>query len=149
MLEEKINQDYVLAMKARDSLRSSTLNFLRAQIKNVRIEKKVDKVEDTDVIAAIKKQVKQRQESIAQYEQGGRKDLADKETAELAILKSYLPQEISQEELSKIVKEAVKESGAQSMKDMGTVMKVLMPKVSGKADNKLVSDLVKQALSSL
>lgn len=149
MLEEKISKDYIQAMKDKNSLKSSTLNFLRAQIKNVRIDKKLDKVEDSDVIAAIKKQIKQRQESIAQYEQGNRRDLAEKESAEMAILKTYLPQEISPEELAQIVKDTVKESGAQSMKDMGAVMKLLMPKISGKADNKLVSDLVKQALSSL
>ena len=85
MLEERIDKDYVIAMKARDSLRSSTINFLRAQIKNVRIDKRVEKVEDTDVVAVIKKQIKQRQDSIEQYTKGNRQDLADKEAAELNI----------------------------------------------------------------
>ena len=78
MIEERINKEYIEAMKAKQKDRSSTLNFLRAQIKNLRIEKRVEKLEDKDVVAVIKKQVKQRQDSIEQYEKGGRKDLADK-----------------------------------------------------------------------
>jgi uncharacterized protein YqeY len=149
MLEEKINQDYVTAMKARDSIRSSTISFLRAQIKNVRIDRRLEKVEDVDVVTVIKKQIKQRQESIEQYKAGNRQDLADKESLELIILKSYLPEEISEGELKQIVMDAVKESQATSMKDMGKVMKVVMAKASGNADNKVVSELVKQSLSSL
>ena len=111
-------------------------------------KKRGEKLEDTDVIVAIKKQVKQRQDSIEQYGKGGRQDLVDKETKELEILKSYLPQEIPAEELKKIVAETVKSVNAASMKDMGNVMKALMPKVAGRADNKMVSELVKNALSS-
>jgi uncharacterized protein YqeY len=149
MLEERISSDYIKAMKSRDSLRSSTLNFLRAQIKNVLIEKKGDKLTDQDVIAVIKKQVKQRQDSIAQYEQGKRQDLADKETAELAILREYLPEEMSEQELVGFVAESINEAQAGSMKDMGKVMKVMAEKVQGRADNKLVSELVKRALSQI
>lgn len=149
MLEEKIDKDYVLAMKARDSVRSSTINFLRAQIKNVRIEKRVEKVEDLDVVAVIKKQIKQRQDSIEQYGKGGRQDLVDKEAAELNILKEYLPTEMSEAQIDAFVKESIKEANAKSVKDMGLVMKVLMPKVAGQADNKLVSDVVKRNLSAL
>ena len=149
MLEEQINKDYIQAMKDRDSLKSSTVSFLRAAIKNVRIEKRVEVVDEADVVAVIKKQVKQRQDSIEQYSKGGRNDLADKEQAELEILKNYLPKEMSESDLMVIVQAAVKEANATSAKDMGNVMKVLMPKVAGKADNKMVSDLVKKALSSL
>jgi uncharacterized protein YqeY len=149
MLEDQISKDYITAMKARDTIKSSTLSFLRAQMKNVVIEKRVDKLEDQDVIAVIKKQVKQRQDSIAQYQQGGRQDLVDKEAAELAVLKGYLPQEISPEEIERLVVEAIKDAGAASMKDMGKVMKVMTEKVKGQADNKLVSELVKKALSQL
>ena len=91
MLEEKIGKDYIQAMKDGDKVRSQTLSFLRAQLKNILIEKRVDKLDDEEVIPVIKKQVKQRQESIIQFEKGGRQDLAGKETAELAILKEYLP----------------------------------------------------------
>src|SRR5208283_1796208 len=98
-LEDKIGQDYVLAMKARDSFRSSVLSFLRAQIKNVKVDKRLEAVPDDEVIATIKKQAKQRQDSINQFKAGGRTDLADKEEKELAILKNYLPPEMSPQEL--------------------------------------------------
>ena len=149
MLDQKINQDYVTAMKARDQVRSATLNFLRAQIKNVRIEKREETVSDADVIGVIKKQIKQRQDSIEQYTNGGRQDLADKETAELNILKEYLPKELSEEHIKAIIAETLNESQATSVKDMGKVMKGVMDKLAGNADNKKVSDLVKQALAQL
>ena len=147
MLEERITEDYKQAMKSKDAVKSSALSFLRSQIKYMVIEKKVSRLEDADTIAVIKKQVKQHQDSIDQFEKGNRNDLADKEKIELAILKSYLPQEMSESELRVLIDAAVKESGASTMKDMGKVMKVLMSKVAGKADNKLVSDLVKKVLS--
>ncbi|MCK5580961.1 MAG: GatB/YqeY domain-containing protein [Candidatus Omnitrophica bacterium] len=149
MLAEQISKDYIQAMKAKDSLKSSTLSFLRAQIKNVIIDKKKDVLEDEEVVAIIKKQVKQRHDSIEQYEKGGRPELAQKEKQELEILKNYLPEEMAAEQLGPIVEEAIKESGATSMKDMGAVMKAVMPKVAGKADNKMVSDLVKKSLAQL
>ena len=147
MLEEKITSDYKQAMKDKDALKVSTLSFLRSQLKYVLIEKKSEPLTDTDVIAVIKKQVKQRQDSIVQFEKGGRMDLAGKEKAELEILKSYLPQEMSVDELKSIIDAAVQESNAKSMKDMGNVMKILLPKVAGRADSKQVSDLVKEKLS--
>lgn len=148
MLEAQIQKDYVQAMKDKDALRSSTLSFLRAQLKNVLIEKKAEKLDDPDVTVVIKKQIKQRQDSIEQYQKGGRQDLADKETRELEILKSYLPQEMSAEEIKKLVAETMNEVNAASMKDMGSVMKALMPKLAGRADNKTVSELVRTALSA-
>ena len=147
MLEERIAKDYVQAMKDRDHVRSSTLNFLRADLKNVRIDKRADHLEDGDVVAVIKKQIKQRQDSIDLYGQGGRQDLVEKESAEMAVLKGYLPQEISEEELKVFVQEVVHETGAQSMKDMGKVMKALFVKVQGRADNKLVSAMVQKVLT--
>jgi len=149
MLAEKINQDHIEAMKAKDSVRSSTLSFLRAQLKNLMIEKKQDDLEDPEVIAVIKKQVKQRQDSIEQFNNGGREDLAAKEEKELVILKAYLPEEMSAQALQPIVDAAVKESGATGMKDMGQVMKLVVPQVAGKADNKMVSTLVREALAKL
>jgi len=148
MLSEQINQEYIRAMKKRDSLRVSTLSFLRAQIKNLMIDRKLEKIEDAEIVQVIKKQAKQRQDSIEQYEKGGRPELAEKEKQEMDILKEYLPEEMSADQLQPFVDEAVKESGATSMKEMGQVMKVLMLKVAGKADNKMISQLVKQALSS-
>ncbi len=149
MLEEKITADYIQAMKDRDAAKSAALSFLRAQIKNVLIDKKVDKLDDADVATVIKKQLKQQQDSLEQFEKGGRTDLAEKQKIEIALLKSYLPAEIPLEEVKKIVEQAIKEAGASTPKDMGKVMKIVLPQVAGKADGKLVSDLVKEKLSSL
>ena len=149
MLEERISGEYVTAMKSRDQIRASTLSFLRAQLKNVLIEKRGEKLTDQDVIAVIKKQIKQRQDSIAQYEQGGRQDLADKEKAELGILKEFLPEEMPSRELEGLIAAVIQETRANSMKDMGKVMKVMTERIQGKADNKLVSDLVKKALMQM
>ena len=147
MLSEQIDNDYKEAMKARNTIKSSTLSFLRAQLKNVLIDQRLPKLEDTDVLTVIKKQIKQRQDSIAQFEQGGRQDLADKEKQEMSILKSYLPEEMSAEELKSIIQSVIQEAHAKTMKDMGNVMKIVLPKVAGRADTKAVSDLVKQSLS--
>ena len=148
MLEEQISEDYKQAMRDKNPARVSTLSFLRAQLKNVHIDKRVDKLDDAEVIVVIKKQVKQRQDSIDQFEKGGRADLATKEKAELEILKSYLPAEISAGELKAIVQGVIKEVAAESAKDMGKVMKALLPKVEGRADNKAVSQMVRELLSA-
>jgi len=147
MLEEKIFNDYKEAMKNRDTLKSSVLSFLRAAMINAAIDKKKKNLEDNDCIAVIKKQVKQRQESIEQFQKGNRQDLADKETKELEILKSYLPPELPAEEIKKIIEEAIALTSAQDMKDMGKVMKEVTAKITGRADSKLVSDLVRERLS--
>ena len=147
MLEEKIFNDYKEAMKNKDTAKSSTLSFLRAEVINVAIEKKKKALDDNEVITVIKKQIKQRQDSIEQFKKGNRQDLADKETKELEILKSYLPPELPLEELKKIIEEAVALTSAQDMKDMGKVMKEITAKITGRADSKLVSDLVRERLS--
>ena len=147
MLTEQIDNDFKQAMKDRAAVRVSTLSFLRSQMKYAMIEKKDEKLEDADVVAVIKKQIKQRQDSIEQYEKGARPDLADKERQEMAILKAYLPEEMSPEQLKAIVEAAVKESGATGIRDMGKVMKAALSLVAGRADSKTVSELIKQALS--
>jgi len=149
MLEQKISSDYVQAMKERNAFKSSVLSFLRAQIKNVRIDSKVEQVSDADVITVIKKQVKQRQESIAQFETAGRVDLVEKEKGEMEILQSYLPKQASFEEMEAAVRQVMTEVGASGIKDMGKVMKAAVAKLEGRADNKMVSELVKKCLSSL
>ncbi|MBF0510929.1 MAG: GatB/YqeY domain-containing protein [Candidatus Omnitrophica bacterium] len=146
-LEEKISQDYVSAMKARDSLTSSVVSFLRAQIKNVKVDKRLDVVSDDEVIGVIKKQVKQRQDSIAQFKAGNRMDLADKEEKELNILKGYLPAEMPLEQLKIIIEEVVSQTNAASIKDMGMVMKEVILRVKSQADNQTVGALVKERLS--
>src|SRR3989338_5013815 len=107
LLEERLMDDYKAAMKARDGLKSATLSFLRSQIMNVRIEKRKDKLDDSEVVAILKKLIKQRQDSIAGFKAGGRQDLVEKETKELGILKIYLPTEMDQEEVKRIVEEVV------------------------------------------
>ena len=148
-LEDKIGQDYVQAMKARDSFSSSVLSFLRAQIKNVKIDKRLELVPDEDVINVIKKQVKQRQDSITQFKAGGRNDLAQKEEKEMVLLKNYLPAEMSVEKLKLVVDEVIKTTGAASMKDMGRVMKAAMARLAGQTvDGKAVNELVRRKLGS-
>ena len=147
MLEEKIFNDYKEAMKSKDALKSSVLSFLRAEMMNTAIAKKKKSLDDPEIVSVIKKQVKSHQDSIEQFKQGNRQDLAEKEARELEILKPYLPQELSFEELEKLVDQAIALSGAQGLKDMGKVMKEVNLKVAGRAEGKLVSDTVRRKLS--
>jgi uncharacterized protein YqeY len=147
MLEEKILNDYKEAMKAKDSLKSSVLSFLRAEMINVAMAKKKKTLDDNEVIAVIRKQVKARQDSIDGFKAGNRLELAEKEAKEQVILKTYLPAEMPEEEIKKIIEEVVAQTGAATAKDMGRVMKELATKIAGRADAKLVSDLVRQRLS--
>ena len=147
MLEEKILNDYKEAMKLRETLKSSVLSFLRADMMNTALAKKKAKLDDSEVIAVIKKQIKQRQDSIDQFTKGNRADMAQKEANELEILKAYLPPELPADEIKKIIEEVILEVGAQGIKDIGRVMKEVTAKIAGQADGKLVSDLVKERLS--
>lgn len=147
MLEDKILNDYKEAMKSKDAVKVSTLSFLRAAMKNLGIDKKKDKLEDGDVILVVKKQIRQRQDSIEQFKKGNRPDLAVKEEKELGILKAYLPKELSADEIKKIIEETIAATGASGVKDMGKVMKEVMARTAGCADGKLVSDLVKERLT--
>lgn len=147
MLEEKIFNDYKAAMKGKDALKSSVLNFLRAEMINTAIAKKKKALDDPEVVAVIKKQVKSRQDSIEQFTKGGRQELADKESKELEVLKTYLPPEMGADEIKKVIEEVVTATGAKDMKDMGRVMKEVNAKLAGKADGKLISDLVRAKLS--
>lgn len=147
MLEDRLMNDYKEAMKAKDALKSSVLSFLRAHLKNAAIDKRKDSLDDSECLAVIKKQIKERQESIEQFTKGLRQDLADKEAKELEILKSYLPPQLTSDEVKKIIEEAVLAVGAQGPKDMGKVMKELTAKVAGRSDGKLLSDLVKERLA--
>jgi uncharacterized protein len=146
-LEEKILNDFKEAMKAKDSIKVSTLSFLRAQFNYLALEKKKNSLDDADCIGAIKKLIKQHQDSIEQFKAGARQDLADKEVKELEILKTYVPPEMSQEALKKIVDEAIASTGAAGLKDMGKVIKEVMAKAGGSADGKMVSEMVKSRLS--
>ena len=147
MLEDKIMEEYKKAMKEKDSLKVSVLSFLRAELKYVAIDKRQDKLDDVDAIAAVKKQIKQHQDSIEQFKTGNRQDLVEKEEKELEVLKSFLPEQMPLEKIKGFLEEVVLVVGAKGPQDMGKVMKELMPKLAGNADNKLVSELVKQRLN--
>lgn len=147
MLEDTILNDYKEAMKTKDAVKVSTLSFLRAAMQNLAIEKRKEKLEDEDIVSIIKKQIKQRQDSIEQFKKGSRLDLADKEIKEAEILKVYLPKELSIDEIKKMIEEALSKTGASGPKDMGRVIKEVMSKAAGCADGKLVSDLVKERLT--
>ncbi len=147
MLEEKILNDYKEAMKKRDTLKSSVLSCLRADIMNTALAKKKNNLDDNEVLSVIKKQVKQHQDSVEQFAKGNRPELAEKEKKEMDILKSYLPPEMPAEEINKIIEEVIAATGAVGMKDMGKVMKEVNANIAGKADAKTVSDLVRDKLT--
>jgi uncharacterized protein YqeY len=134
------------AMRARDAARLSTVRLALAAIKQREVDTRTE-LGDAEVVAVIEKMLKQRRESIAQFEQAGRKDLADLEKAELAVLSAYLPQQMGDAELDQAVAAAIGESGASGVKEMGKVMALLKTRLAGKADMGKVSNLVKTKLS--
>jgi len=148
MLEEKIYQDYIVALKAKDQKRSSFLSFIRAALKNVAIDLKKDKLEDSDVFAVLKKQKKQLEDTKESMLSSGRDDLIKNAEDEIEILQAYLPNLLSEQELSKIIDQVISDLNAQSMKEMGAVMKEILSRVGVRADSKIVSSLVRQKLSS-
>lgn len=149
MLKEQLKNQLKESMLAKDPLRTQVIRFILSGITYFEINKGGAGYEatDEDVMAVITKEIKQRRDSIEQFEKASRQDLADKEKAELAILETYLPEQMSEEDVKKYVLDAVATTGASSPQDMGKVMAALMPKVKGKADGGLVSRLVKEALT--
>ena len=145
-LKARLAEEYRAALRSGDKLKVSVIRLLTALIKNREVEKR-GPLTDAEVMQAISSSCKQRQDSIEQYRQGGRQDLVDKETAELIILQSYLPQPFTAEELGELVREAIQEAQAATPKEMGKVMTLLKPKVTGRADGKVVSALVREMLS--
>ncbi len=143
--KEKLSQALKEAMKAKDELRKRVVRMALAAIKNAEIEKRGE-LQEPDVLAILQKEVKARQETIAGAKQAGRDDLIEIAQAEIAVLEEYLPQALSREELTVIVQEAIHESGVTSMREMGKVMQVLMPKIRGRADGKEASQLVQELL---
>jgi len=146
-LREKIDQDFKLALKNKDTLRISVYRFLKANLTNHAISKKLKELEDPDVIEVVTKLIKQHQESIAGFQQGGREELVAKETQEMEILKAYAPPPLSDEALRTLIQKAVQECQAQGPQDLGKVMKVVVPQTKGKADGQRVSQLVRDVLS--
>jgi len=146
-LNETIASDITAAMKAKDAVRLSALRMLKAAITNKGMVEKGRDLEDAEVLQVVASLVKQRRDSIDQFAKAGRTDLVDKETAEIAILEHYLPPALSTEEIEAAVAAAIAETGASSAKDMGKVMKAVMPKLAGKnADGKAVNDAVRRTL---
>ncbi len=145
-IKERLKEDMKEALKSKDKVRLSTIRMLQSLIKNAEIEKRGELTEE-EVISLLMKYAKQRRESIELYEKGGRQDLVEKEKRELEIVESYLPKQMDEEEIRRLVKEAIEKTGASSPKDIGKVMQYLMPKVKGRADGSIVSKIVKESLA--
>lgn len=150
MDKQKLRDELKASMIAKDELRTSVLRMLLSSLNYYEIQKGGAgyEADQEDVLTIIQKEVKQRKDSIEQYTNANRKELAEKEQKELEILNVFLPEQMTEEEVTKLVKEAITQTGATSMQDIGKVMGVLMPKVKGKADGNLVSSLVKKEFSS-
>ena len=147
-MNDQVGADIAAAMKARDASRLSALRMLKAAVMNKSVEKGRD-LDDAEVLQVVASLVKQRRDSIEQFTNAGRTDLVDKETAELTVLQAYLPAAATPEEINAAVAEAIAETGASSPKDMGKVMKAVMPKLAGKnADGKAVNEAVRRTLGA-
>ncbi len=145
-LEERLVDEMKQAMKANDKLRLSTIRMIRTAVKNKEIEQRKT-LDDDGIVRVIQGMMKKGEESIEQFKLGGRTDLVEKETKEIEILKSYLPKPLSQEEILKIIDQTIEETKASSLKDLGKVMKSVMPKLGGRAEGAVINQLVKERLS--
>ena len=144
-LKERITEDMKAAMRASEKERLSTIRMLQAAIKQREVDERIT-LDDAQVVAVLEKMVKQRKESVVQFEQGGRADLADKEKAEIALLTAYLPAQLTETEVDALIREAITATGAASIKDMGKVMGAVKAKAAGRADMGTVSARIKAAL---
>ena len=145
-LREQLNEDIKTAMKAREQDRLAALRLMLSEVKRKEVDERIT-LDDAAVIAVVEKMIKQRRESIAQFEKAARQELADKEKAEIAVLEAYLPKQLSQAEVEAIVAEAIASTGAKGAADMGKVMGIVKPRLAGKADMGKVSGLVKAKLA--
>jgi uncharacterized protein len=146
-LKERITADMKTAMRAKESARLSAIRLLLSAMKQREVDERIE-LTDTDVMGIIDKMIKQRRESIVQYEKGGRADLADAEKFEVGVLSAYLPQQMSEADVAAAIEAALAESGAKAMLDMGKVMAILKPRLAGRADMGRVSAQVKSKLSA-
>ena len=144
---DRITKDIVDAMKNKDTLKLSTLRLLKGAIDLEKINKKLDTMSDEDIVVIISKQIKTRKESIIEFEKGNRTDLIDQTKKEIEILSSYMPELLSEEEVTKIIDEAIVKVNASTIKDMGLVMKEVSAKLKGRADMSLVSSIIKNKLN--
>ena len=145
-LKSRIKDAMKAAMRAKDKPRLSTIRLIMAEIKRIEVDERIE-VEDTRLIIVLDKMLKQRRDSEKQYTDAGRAELAQIEAEEIVVIQEFLPEALSDEELSTLVQEAVSESNASSMRDMGKVMAILQPKVQGRADMGVISGMVKKALA--
>ena len=145
-LKERLQEDWKQALKAKEKLRADTISMAKAAVLHV---EKTDgtKLDEEQIIEILAREVKMRREAIIEFEKGNRQDLIDKSKDEIEILLSYLPQQLSEEEILVIIQEAAVEVGANSIKDMGKVMQALAPRIKGRADGKLVSQMVREHLN--
>jgi len=146
-LKQQINTEMKAAMRAKEKERLGTIRMILAELKRIEVDERIE-LDDARVLATLDKMSKQRRDSISQYEAADRPDLADVERREMEVIKTFLPQPLTEEEIIALVDEAVSNSGAQSMQDMGKVMGLLKPQIQGRADVGETSKLVKQRLSS-
>ena len=145
-LKDKLLADMKEALKSKDSLRLNTIRSVIAAIKNQEIDLRKE-LQDDEVLSIVTHEVKKRKEASALFEQGGRTDLVEKETREHTILQAYLPEQVSEEDLRKRIQEVIAETGAEGMKDLGKIMKALVPEIKGKTDNSLIKDLAGEYLN--
>ncbi|MGT4068053.1 UNVERIFIED_CONTAM: GatB/YqeY domain-containing protein [Aeromonas hydrophila] len=145
-LKDQLKDQQKLAMLAKDKARLGAIRLLMAEIKQREVDTRVE-LNDEDILAVVTKMVKQRRDSISQFEAAGRQDLADKESAEIVVLQEFLPQQLTAAEIAALIEQAIAESGAAVMADMGKVMAVLKPKIQGRADVGAVSAQVKTRLA--
>lgn len=145
-LRQQILDDIKSAMKAKEQIRLSTLRMLQSAVKNKEIEVRPKEISEEDILQVVKKLVKQRKDSIEQYQAAGRQELADKEAEEVLVLETYLPEQLSEGKIIEIIETVISETGASGPKEMGAVMKAVLAKVAGQADGKLVSQIVKSKL---
>ncbi len=145
-LSDRLNDDMKLAMKSQDKFKLSVIRMVRAAIKNLEIDQRKT-LDEQEVLDVLNREIKQRKDSLQEFEKAGRDDLAENLKAELAILMEYMPQQFTDEEVKAIVQQTIQEVGASSKADMGKVMGALMPKVKGRADGKIVNQFVQQLLS--
>jgi uncharacterized protein YqeY len=145
--QKKIDQEMLLAAKEKNKLRLSAVRLIKAALHNKEIDIRRN-LDETDFLQLLSAMVKQRKDSIDQFKKGGRMDLVEKEEAEIRVIQEFMPEQMSEEDVSAEVETAIREVGAVTTRDMGKVMKVLMPRIMGRADGKLVGDKVKSKLSS-
>jgi uncharacterized protein YqeY len=145
-LKDQLKADLKASMKAKDKIRKNTVTMIRADILQVEKDNKIE-LDDAGVTDVLSRQLKQRRDSLADFEKGGREDLVEQTRAEIDVIEGYLPKQLSEEEIEAIVDVTIAETGASSKKDMGMLMKTLMPKVKGIADGKTVSKIVGKKLS--